>query len=202
MSLDGLPELPAQANEYPRSLFLAEVPQTPVSPDTVEFAPVARQPAEASEAHTGLTHSSSLSSLRFDHATSNNRSASPLPELVIKPSPGLDPEALSYLTSMGVFDLPPPAVVRDVLECFINYVYPLLPILDLHSLLEELYGSAPQISLLLLYGILLAGSGFTHQDTVEQAGYPSRFEWRSRLGRKLRVSHDLPFQNVPRNVTR
>ncbi|KAK5051912.1 hypothetical protein LTR84_002715 [Exophiala bonariae] len=191
LSLDGSAELPPQANDYPRNLFLAEVPQTSGSPERVGFIPIAHQPLVGAEAHIGFTPSSTLSSAGLDRSTSNNKRHSPLPELAIKPSPSIDPEDLAYLTSTGVFNLPPPSVVRDLLGCFINYVYPLLPILDIQSLLEELDGPSPQINLPLLYGIMLAASGFAPQDTVEQAGFRSRFEWRKGLGRKLQVSNKI-----------
>lgn len=150
-----------------------------------------RRPLATGELHTGLTPASSLSSSKFDRTTSNTDIASPLPELVTKPSPGIDPETLAYLTSRGVFDLPPASSLHNIFECFINYVYPLLPILDLPSLLEDLHGPAPQISLPLLYGIMLAASAFVNQGTLDQIGYRSRFEWRSSLGRKLQVSCDI-----------
>lgn len=147
-----------------------------------------RRPLATGGLQTGLTPNSSLSSPKFDRTIYNADNASPLPELVTKPSPGIDPETLAYLTSRGVFDLPPASSIHNILECFINYVYPLLPILDLSSLLEDFYGPAPQISLPLLYGIMLAASAFVHQGTLDQTGYRSRFEWRSSLGQKLQVS--------------
>lgn len=99
----------------------------------------------------------------------------------------MDPEDLAYLAARGVFDLPPAPLLRSIFECFLNYVYPLLPILDIHDLLHSVHGHTSRVSLPLLYGIMLAASAFVDQNTLDQTGQQSRFAWRSSLGRKLRV---------------
>lgn len=111
-----------------------------------------------------------------------------MPEFVTKPSPDIDQEDLAYLAARGVFDLPPTAALRKIFQCYLDYVYPLLPILDIHDLLHAVYGHASQVSLPLLYGIMLAASAFVDENTLDQTGYRSLFEWRSSLRRKLRVS--------------
>lgn len=159
-----------------------------MSPRTAEFVSISSNQSATSRPNTTLTPASSLYSTHISEATVSIGGTFQVPEFVTKPSPDIDQEDLAYLAARGVFDLPSTAALRKIFQCYLDYVYPLLPILDIHDLLHAVYGHNSQVSLPLLYGIMLAASAFVDEDTLDQTGYQSLFEWRSSLSRKLRVS--------------
>lgn len=180
--------MPPHANEYPRNLFLAEISASSMSPGTPEIVPITPNPSADTRSHAVLTPASSLLSTHLGEATGSIGGTIQVPEFVTKPSLDIDQEDLAYLAARGVFDLPPTVTLHKILQCYLDYVYPLLPILDIHNLFHAVYGHTSRISLPLLYGIMLAASAFVDENTLAQTGYQSLFEWRSSLRRKLRVS--------------
>jgi len=101
----------------------------------------------------------------------------------------IDTEDISYLASRGVFELPQTDLRNALLRSFVEYVYPLMPIVDFHDLLHIVAsdGSAGRISLLLLYAVMLAGSTHVDANYILRAGYRTRSAFRKRIAKKLRV---------------
>ncbi|KEF60666.1 uncharacterized protein A1O9_02227 [Exophiala aquamarina CBS 119918] len=176
-------------------MFLAEVSASSMSPRTADFASNTATTSATTRSNSALTPGPSRLSTHFGEATSTSHGTFQVPDFVAKPSKDVDPEDLAHLAAQGVFDLPPAPFLRIIFECFLNYVYPLLPILDICDLLHSLYGHTSRVSLPLLYGIMLAASAFVDQSTLDQTGHQSRFAWRSSLGRKLRLLYDFDYEH-------
>lgn len=115
----------------------------------------------------------------------------------IKPLPNyLEPCDIDYLSSKGALTLPPAKLQEELINCYILYVHPFLPVVDLVELLRALYyPSAPQrskISILLYQAIMFAGVSFIGSEKVKDLGFAAERDARKAYHDKTRVS-DLSF---------
>lgn len=85
----------------------------------------------------------------------------PLPDLV-KGSRGrladLDDLEISILTKRGAFLLPPRSLCDELVECFFQWVAPILPVINRGQFMKRYRDSKNPPSILLLQAMLLAGS--------------------------------------------
>ncbi|KIV88037.1 hypothetical protein PV10_09211 [Exophiala mesophila] len=98
-----------------------------------------------------------------------------------------------YLQQCGAFLSPPPKLRNALLESYVEYIHPLLPLVDIHEILEAvaLNGSGRKISLLLFQAILLASSAFVKDEEISAAGYRNRYYLREELGERVRMLYDF-----------
>jgi len=196
-------------NTFPRNLFLAESPENRVEcvGHTETSQPSSVQPNNDNNHNFGLhpqERSQAASIVRSDVLiTPAPTQLSPkfadnflgahefhqLPSFVMPLPLDIDTEDISYLASRGVFELPQTDLRNALLRSFVEYVYPLMPIVDFHDLLHIVAsdGSAGRISLLLLYAVMLAGSTHVDANYILRAGYRTRSAFRKRIAKKLRV---------------
>lgn len=94
-----------------------------------------------------------------------------------------------FLKAKGVWDLPPLNVLASAIQGFVDYIYPLTPLIDLQKELEAIAsdGASGKISLSLLYGIILAGIPFMDSSQLQSAGYSTRSTFSKTINRRLRV---------------
>jgi len=102
-----------------------------------------------------------------------------------------------FLKSKGAFRLPSPKLRNAILSRYIEFVYPQLPVIDVHEVLNAVAtnGRQGQISLLLFQSILLAGSAHVDIEYVFDGGYRSRLALREELAERVRLLYDFDCEN-------
>lgn len=102
------------------------------------------------------------------------------------------PEDIEYLKTKGCLSIPECNLRNALIRCFIEFVNPDMPILDLASFLgaaADLDDSVPQISLLLLQAVFFAASSYVGMDHLLAAGFPDRKTARRAFFQRTKVSH-------------
>lgn len=143
-----------------------------------------------------------------DHATDFYQNSSPLtissqqntPQtnsdslpVFVKPiSSHLTSDDIDYLTRKGVFSFPSPTFVEALIRSYVRYFHPLMPLLDLRTLLCCLSGHeshfSPKMSLLLLQAVFFTGVTFVDLAEIHSAGFSSRRAARKTFYERARVS--------------
>lgn len=103
--------------------------------------------------------------------------------------PSVRAEDVDLLERQGALTLPHVELRDQLLRCFVLYVYPFMPIVDLEDLFHALEGheDAPRISLTLFQAIMFAGTAFVDLHLLLDAGYANRRAARCAYYRKLKV---------------
>jgi len=116
-----------------------------------------------------------------------------LPAWVKPPSANLDPDDVEYLWKAGALTVPDTALRNEFLTCFIEWVYPWTPMVNLKDVLQVISkdGNAGQLSLLVVQAIMFAGAGFANFSLLQQAGFETRKEAKKHLFRRVKVREGL-----------
>jgi hypothetical protein len=99
-----------------------------------------------------------------------------------------------YLHTKGALTVPVTPLRDALLQCFVEYVYPFLPLINLEELLSIVQqgdGENGHISLLVFQAVMLAGAGFIDMRYLKSAGYQTRREALRTLFQKVKVRFDL-----------
>lgn len=99
------------------------------------------------------------------------------------------PDDVEFLTRRGALTLPDTELRDQLLRCFVLYVYPYMPIVDLEDILGAIDGKegAPKISLTLFQAIMFAGTAFVDLSLLLGAGYEDRRSARGDYFQKIKV---------------
>lgn len=173
---------------FPRNLYLAETPgaihSSRTDPVCDQNHPHPQQQSQAlarnsQQAHRGPNNLASPERPR-DHA---------VPNFIADCSSRLDMDSYAFLKAKGVWELPPLNVLASAIQGFVDYIYPLTPLIDLQKELEAIAsdGASGKISLSLLYGLTLAGIPFMASSQLQSAGYSTRSAFSKTINRRLRV---------------
>jgi len=117
-----------------------------------------------------------------------------LPAWVKPPSANLDPDDVEYLWKAGALTVPDTALRNEFLTCFIEWVYPWTPMVNLKDVLRTMSkddGNAGQLSLLVVQAIMFAGAGFAKLSLLQQAGFETRKDAKKHLFRRVKVREPL-----------
>lgn len=143
------------------------------------------------------------SSHRAASSTSNAADGFPLPDPLplqtqtglphfIKSLPShLAAEDREFLRLKGVFEIPGGSARSEILRCYFQFVYPLLPLLDLESFLGPMTGqhnTLDQVSLVLFYAVMCSGAAHVDIQVLQSLGYQSRKTARRAFFERARVS--------------
>lgn len=112
----------------------------------------------------------------------------------IRPPSIPDSGYFGFLTSQGVFDLPPISLQCKLVQAFVEIVYPRMPLLSLEYLLTCLSspdGSHGQVSLMLYTGVLYASSIHVGIDVIRGHGYLDRRSLKKMLYKHTEVSDEV-----------
>ncbi|ESZ90862.1 hypothetical protein SBOR_8754 [Sclerotinia borealis F-4128] len=146
-----------------------------------------------------LTHSASL----IGDLTRTNLTSSPPPSLkhslpaYINPLPSKMTSAdINYLWAKSALIIPAPPLRNALLQAFIEYVYPFMPVLELHKVLNIINdeGKSGSMSLLLFQSIMFSGTAFVNMDSLRRAGFQTRKGARKAYFQKARVLYDLDYE--------
>lgn len=100
-------------------------------------------------------------------------------------------EDFQYLALKGALALPSIALQNALLQCYVEYVYPYMPLIDLHpflSIVDRRDGVNGQTSLLLYQSIMFSAMAFVDIKHLRAAGFSSRKVARKAFVQKTKVS--------------
>ena len=103
----------------------------------------------------------------------------------------LPSEEVDYLVKKGSFDIPDLEFRNALLRSYIDFVHPLMPLIDLEPLLislEDSEGRSGQVSLLLFQACMFAGSAHVDIKPLRRLGFLTRKAARKALYQKVKVS--------------
>ena len=194
---DASPDEPSVDPTFPRNLYIAETPETSCS-SGASFIGLRRPSYTAYQARlpTPTSHRGGPDPFkRLDEVCYDLL----LPGFVSGPSLRLAQDDIAFLKAKEAFHLPPTPVLMSVIGAFVDFVYPMLPIIDLHQDLETVIsdGTAGKISLPLLYAIVLTGIAFTDEASVIEAGYDTRTAFAKAIYKRLRVRSIMLKLHLP-----
>lgn len=98
-----------------------------------------------------------------------------------------------FLHTQGAFKIPPPRLLRALLTRYAECVYPQLPVVDIHHVLQAVAtdGTEGRVSFVLLLSMLLAASPFVDAQYLSEAGYQNRMALRRELAERVRLLYDF-----------
>ncbi|KAG5930810.1 Cutinase transcription factor 1 beta [Claviceps sorghi] len=132
-----------------------------------------------------------LNSLEFPDAVPQ------LPAFV-RPLPArIGPEDVQYLAVKGALTLPNMTLQNALLQCYIEYVYPFMPLIDLHDFLgivDRRDGASGQTSLLLYQSIMFSAVAFVDIRHLREAGFSTRKAARKAFFQKTRLLYDFDYE--------
>lgn len=103
-------------------------------------------------------------------------------------------EDVKYLHVKGALTLPTLPLQNALLQAYVEYVHPYMPLMDLNSFLSIINnrdGSNGQISLFLYQAVMFAASAFVEMKYLREGGYTTRKSARKSFFQKTRVGHIL-----------
>ncbi|RYO79364.1 hypothetical protein DL766_008214 [Monosporascus sp. MC13-8B] len=117
----------------------------------------------------------------------------------IRPLPAkIAAEDVAYLSTKGALTLPTIPLQNALLRCYIEYVHPYMPLIDLNEFLTAVNsrdGLCGQISLLLYQAIMFSATAFVESKFLKDAGYPSRKAARKASFYKARLLYDFDYES-------
>ena len=110
------------------------------------------------------------------------------------PPPSMSSEDIEYLVAKGAFSIPAADFRREILQSYIDFVHPFIPILDLWDIVAMAgQGESGEVSVLLLQAVLLAGSLYVGMTHLKNAGYLTRRSARKDFHDRARVRMNFLF---------
>jgi hypothetical protein len=134
------------------------------------------------------------SQIRAASSISQRGSSFELPAYIRPSRPDIRQDDLAYLGRRGALSLPPGELQDQLIRCFVHYVYPFMPIVDLEELMGAIDGneSASKISLIVFQAILFSGTAYVDLQLLQEAGYENRRAARADYYQKVKVSRNEP----------
>ncbi|KAK4981863.1 hypothetical protein LTR66_009641, partial [Elasticomyces elasticus] len=115
----------------------------------------------------------------------------------IKPLPSrIGLEEIMYLEAKGALTIPEPPLRNELLRCFVEFVHPYMPLVDIQDLVMAIdrNDGSPPISLLLFQSIMFAGIATVDMRHLRSAGYATRRDARRRFFQKTRILYDFDYE--------
>lgn len=138
---------------------------------------------------------------RTQHFLNTLEQPDPLSQLpaFIKPLPTrFSGEDVKYLHAKGALTLPSLGLQNACLRCFVEFVHPYMPLLDMReflSIVNDREGAHGQVSLLLYQAVMFASCAFVEMKYLRDAGYVTRKDARRAFFYKTRHLYDLDYES-------
>lgn len=103
-------------------------------------------------------------------------------------------EEIHHIRKQGALSIPETALRNELIRCYVEYVYPYMPSIELHNFLRIVYqknGEGGKISLLLFQAVMFAATAFVDMGFLEEAGFNTRIAARNAFYQKTRVGVGL-----------
>ncbi|ROW06021.1 hypothetical protein VMCG_04632 [Cytospora schulzeri] len=121
-----------------------------------------------------------------------------LPKFVNPLPAKIGPDEVSYLHCKGALSLPELRLQRQLLQAYIEFVHPYMPLLELHDFLNRVNsrdGRNGRVSLLLYQAVMFAASAFVGIKALNEAGYTNRRAARKVFFQKARLLYDFDYES-------
>ncbi|RDW89184.1 hypothetical protein BP6252_01216 [Coleophoma cylindrospora] len=116
----------------------------------------------------------------------------------LKPLPQrMTPVDIDYLFAKGALSLPDEPTRNALLQSYLEYVHPYMPLIELHEFLQIVNdgtGQLGRISLLLFQAVMFAGTAFVDMAYLRNAGFTNRKAARKAFFQKARVLYDFDYE--------
>ena len=105
-------------------------------------------------------------------------------------------EDLAYLNQRGAFMIPETSLRNELLRCYVQFVHPYLPLLDLQEFLATVEKNDPNdtLSLLLFQAVMFAATGFVDMRYLLAQGYDSRKAARRAFFQRAKLLYDFDYE--------
>lgn len=125
-----------------------------------------------------------------------NRPEIVLPQYIQPIPPRIMREDLEYLQKKGAFLIPENGFRNELLRCYVQYVHPYLPIVDLKDLLTtiERNQTSDNVSLLLFQAVMFAGTAYIDMRYLVAQGYVTRKAARKAFFQKVKLLYDFDYE--------
>jgi hypothetical protein len=132
---------------------------------------------------------------QFLNSLEDPDTSSQLPAFV-RPLPSrIAAEDVTYLQVKGALTLPSVPLQNALLQAYVEYVHPYMPLMELHEFLAIVNrrdGVNGQLSLFLYHAVMFSATAFVDMSYLREAGYSTRKAARKSFFQKTRVSRILP----------
>jgi hypothetical protein len=116
----------------------------------------------------------------------------------VRPLPAkILPEDVAYLRLKGALTLPDARLQNAMLQAYVEYVHPYMPLMDLHDFLGIINsrdGLNGQTSLFLYHAVMFAATAFVDRKYLREAGYATRKAARKAYFLKTRLLYDFDYE--------
>ncbi len=105
-------------------------------------------------------------------------------------------EDLAYLNQRGALMIPETSLRNELLRCYVQFVHPYLPLLDLQDFLATIQKNDPNdtLSLLLFQAVMFAATGFIDMRYLLAQGYDSRKAARRAFFQRAKLLYDFDYE--------
>ena len=182
--------------------FTAQVHQTtiaPAAPRTLSIdsrqagpivPPVIPSTFHSPSAITPNTSVGTQSRVRAPSSVSTRGQSFELPAYIRPSRPDVRQDDLEFLGRRGALSLPVGELRDELIRCFVLYVHPFMPIVDLEDFMGAISGndSASKISLIVFQAVLFSATAYVDLPLLQEAGYDNRRAGRADYYQKVKVS--------------
>lgn len=184
--------------DFPQNLHLAETADLPLleTPRTV-----------VSENHLATTSADvdrlpSLSETQVPESINGTQPSLNLPAYIATFESRVEQADVDMLKERGVFDMLPTDIGSLALDGFFGFIYPLFPVVDYLNVLEAIAskGESGTISLLVYYGMILAGVPFIDPGKLTDAGFESPQTLSRVVYRRMKASALTALSHIKANA--
>ncbi|KAM0223530.1 hypothetical protein ACHAQD_003169 [Fusarium lateritium] len=108
------------------------------------------------------------------------------------------PEDVDYLKVKGALSVPTLPLQNALLQAYVEYVHPYMPLMDLNSFLGVISsrdGQNGQTSLFLYQAVMFAASAFVDMKYLREGGYTTRKAARKSFFQKTRLLYDFDYES-------
>ncbi|KAF7542612.1 hypothetical protein G7Z17_g11424 [Cylindrodendrum hubeiense] len=131
-------------------------------------------------------------------SSSSNNNNSKLPAF-LRPLPTkIAAEDVKYLHIKGALSLPTLPLQNALLQAYVEYVHPYMPLMDLNHFLGTINsrdGRNGQTSLFLYQAVMFAASAFVDMKYLREGGYTTRKAARKSFFQKTRLLYDFDYES-------
>ena len=113
-----------------------------------------------------------------------------LPPFILPLPESLDSADKAFLQAKGALQIPPPDLRNSIINCYLQYIHPLVPLLDTYTLIQITRGfrnpQKPLISILLFQAVMFSAVHLVDAQAIRKAGFDTpRDARRAFYGRAL-----------------
>lgn len=140
----------------------------------------------------------SLRTSQFISSLEEQDSTAQLPAF-LRPLPSkIAAEDVKYLQIKGALSVPTLPLQNALLQAYVEYVHPYMPLMDLNSFLGIINtrdGQNGQTSLFLYQAVMFAASAFVDMKYLREGGYTTRKAARKSFFQKTRLLYDFDYES-------